>query len=392
MMKTLARFLSLLLSSSLLCTCALAEESPFTRQMVERSLFQVGNTQRIHKAIEKARAGEKVSLVYLGGSITEGALAQPQKTHCYAAVSARLFAEKFMPDASQLAYHNAGISGTPSLLGVTRCAQDVLSHQPDIVFVEFAVNDGTDDQSRMAYESLVRMLLQSETQPAVVLIITVMSGGYSAHVHMKQVGRHYDLGVVSVFDAVWPQVSVTKALQWSDYSSDYAHPTTEGHAFIADMIGYYFDQAAATEATEYAIPAEARYAKDLESLRNIRQGDAAIVSEGSFPAGVVTSYSYTKGWKHSKTSGDDPMVLQVTGSAMTFVFKQENNKACGTAEILVDGQVKTTLPGYGESAWGQPVTQLVSLGENAQHTIEIRMAQGDEAKNFNLLDMAVAAQ
>lgn len=115
------RVLSLLLCATLLFSAACAEETVFTQYMVEKSLYRLGNTQRIHKAIEKARNGEKVSLVYLGGSITEGSNAIPKSTNCYAARSARLFAEKFMPDASQLEYHNAGISGTPSLLGVTRC-------------------------------------------------------------------------------------------------------------------------------------------------------------------------------------------------------------------------------------------------------------------------------
>ena len=392
MMKSLIRILSFILSGALLCTSAVAEDSVFTQQMVERSLFRLGNTQRLHKAIEKARAGEKVSMVYLGGSITEGALAKPQKTNCYAALSAQLFAEKFMLDAAQLEYHNAGISGTPSLLGITRCEQDVLAYKPDIVFIEFAVNDASDAQAQMAYESLVRKLLTSETQPAVVLVLTLLSGGYSAHVHMKQIGKHYDLGVVSVYDAIKPELDM-KRMEWSDYSSDYAHPTNEGHAFIAELIGYYFDQAAATAPTEYAIPEEARYSKALENLRNIRQGDPAIITEGSLGHSVMSSYSYTKGWRHRTTvKGNDPMVLEVTGSYMTLVFKQENNKACGTAEVWVDGKLAATLPGYDSSAWGQPVTQLIPLGENTAHTVNILMAEADAGKLFNLLDMAVAGE
>ena len=102
MKKFLVRILALALAVLLLVSsAALADASVFTDEMVERSLFSVGNTQRLHKAIDKARNGEAVSMVYLGGSITEGASAQPQKTHCYAALSARLFAEKYMPDLKE---------------------------------------------------------------------------------------------------------------------------------------------------------------------------------------------------------------------------------------------------------------------------------------------------
>lgn len=389
MSRFIFRLLSLLLSGAML-TSAMAEESIFTQEMVERSLYAIGNTQRLHKAIDKAKAGEKVSIVYLGGSITEGALAVPQATNCYAYRSAQLFAEKFMPDASQLAYHNAGISGTPSLLGITRCQQDVLAYEPDIVFVEFAVNDSTDETSRMVYESLVRKLLQSDTQPAVVLVITLMNSGYSAHVHMKQIGKHYGLGVISVYDAVKPQIDAGK-MQWSDYSSDYAHPTTEGHAFVAELIGHYFNQAAATPAEDYAMPEEAYYGKSLENLQNVRNGDAAILSVGSFPYGDVTCYSYAHGWKHMQTApNNDPLTLELNASYLTLAFKQEKNTACGTAEVLVDGTVAATLPGYADNAWGNVVTQLIPLGESGSHRIEIRMAQGDEAKRFSLLDIGFA--
>ena len=113
---------SLILACTLLCGIALpgaaAEDSLFTEEMVQRSLLSIGNTARIHAAMEKARQGQDVTLVYLGGSITEGASASPQKTHCYAALSAKAFAEKFAADPEKVHYVNAGISGTPSRLGI----------------------------------------------------------------------------------------------------------------------------------------------------------------------------------------------------------------------------------------------------------------------------------
>ena len=88
-MNKLKKILSLILAGSLMMglmlPAATADSTLFTDEMVQRSLLSVGNTQRMHKAIEKAKNGEDVTLVYLGGSITEGSAAQPQKTKCYAA-------------------------------------------------------------------------------------------------------------------------------------------------------------------------------------------------------------------------------------------------------------------------------------------------------------------
>lgn len=386
--RLLAFVLALLLLLSALPVCA--EEAPlFTQEMIERSYVASGDTTRLHRAIEKAKNGEEVSIVYLGGSITEGSAAKPQSTQCYAYLSAQKFAEKFMADKSQLKYHNAGISGTPSLLGVTRCEKDVLSHDPDIVFVEFAVNDGTDPNSRMAYESLVCKLLESESQPAVILIFTLTQNGYNAQEHMQKVGKHYNLGMISVKDAVWPQIQ-DGLLQWTDYSSDEVHPNNAGHAFMADCIGYYLDQAAAVEPAERPAPRIAFYGRSLAELKNVQQDDPAITSMGMFDYGAVNCYSYKKGWRHMSNLNDQgPLTLSLDATMMTIVYKQETNTICGKAEIWVDGKLKATLNSYSKSAWGNPVTELIVLGKGS-HTVEIRMAEDSLTKTFNLLDIGYA--
>lgn len=391
-MKNLKKILSLVLAGSMLLgmvlPCAAADTGLFTDEMVQRSLLSIGNTQRLHKAIEKAQSGEDVTLVYLGGSITEGASAQPQKTKCYAAVSANLFTEKFAKDPAKVHYVNAGISGTPSRLGITRLEQDVLSKQPDVVFIEFAVNDSNDKQSQMVYESLVRRLLTSETAPAVVLIFTLLDSGYSCQPHMSQIGAYYDLGMISVKDALQPEFTAGR-MTFKDYSKDYAHPTTEGHDFIARMIGYYFDQAAATAPTPYTMPETPVIGNFCENLVNIRQGSELIKTEGSLKADVTPCYSYLKGWKHTMFTGKDPMVLELQGGPLFIVFKQENNTKCGKLEVWVDGVLKKTLNGNSPSAWGNPVTEIIGIGDVSKtHTVELRMAEGDHMKDFSLLDLA----
>jgi hypothetical protein len=79
----LFRLIALILSCMLLLSAlpACAEESVFTQEMIERSYLAAGNTERLHRAIAKAKNGEDVSIVYLGGSITEGSEASPRKTN-----------------------------------------------------------------------------------------------------------------------------------------------------------------------------------------------------------------------------------------------------------------------------------------------------------------------
>lgn len=380
--------LLLVLVLLMLPVIALAADAPFTQEMIDRSLVQVGNTERIHRAIDKARRGEDVTIVYLGGSITEGAGAQPQATKCYAYQSAQHFAAQFMQEKHQLKYVNAGISGTPSLLGLMRAEKDVISKKPDVVFIEFAVNDSSDTVSRQVYESLVRKLLSCQSEPAVILLFTLTDTGYSCQAPMSAVGTHYNLGMISVKDAIQPALR-EGSLQWAHYSSDFAHPTTAGHTFVAELIGHYFAKAAETPAEPYALPEPTRHGDAWQALHNIAPGDAEIETTGSFQVGTSVCYTYRKGWIHRTNAGNDPMVLNVTGSRLVLSYKQENNKNVGRIDIFVDGKLKKTLNGNSTSAWGNIVTEYVFMGADEPHKVEIRMADGDEGKLFTLLDIAV---
>lgn len=79
-----------------------------------------------------AQAGAEVKIGYLGGSITAQQGWRPKTLAHFQAT---------YPQA-KISEINAAIGGTGSDLGVCRLRQDVLNHKPDLLFVEFAVNDG----------------------------------------------------------------------------------------------------------------------------------------------------------------------------------------------------------------------------------------------------------
>ncbi|WP_415910501.1 SGNH/GDSL hydrolase family protein [Oleiharenicola sp. Vm1] len=85
-----------------------------------------------HVAATAAATGE-LRVVFLGGSITA---AEGWRT----LTTERL--RQLFPDAKIVAT-DAGLPGTGSDLGACRVERDVLRHRPDLVFVEFAVNDAS---------------------------------------------------------------------------------------------------------------------------------------------------------------------------------------------------------------------------------------------------------
>lgn len=109
---------------------------------------------------EKIDAGEQVTVVYLGGSITNGAMTWPQhgtnrdgETYDFRSEShpdesswrARTFAwlkQHYEKTPGQFRMVNAAIGATDSELGAYRLADHVLANKPDLLVVEYAINDG----------------------------------------------------------------------------------------------------------------------------------------------------------------------------------------------------------------------------------------------------------
>lgn len=120
---------------------------------------------------KKLAEGRPVTVAYLGGSITH---ANGWRVHVD-----RLLREKF--PASEIKMVNAGVPGTSSALGAARLERDVLRHNPDLVFVEFAVNGGGIgtgagdkwyDYSRSAMEAIVRQITVNNPQTDICFVYT----------------------------------------------------------------------------------------------------------------------------------------------------------------------------------------------------------------------------
>jgi lysophospholipase L1-like esterase len=109
--------------------------------------------------------GAELKIGYLGGSITA------QKGWRV------LTLEHFKKAYPQAAFTeiNAAIGGTGSDLGVFRVQQDVLSKGPDLLFVEFAVNDGGADPQRIirAMEGIVRQTWKANPKCDICFVYTL---------------------------------------------------------------------------------------------------------------------------------------------------------------------------------------------------------------------------
>lgn len=91
---------------------------------------------------------------------------------------------------------------------------------------------------------------------------------------------------------------------------------------------------------------------------------------------------------HDKTVGNESFTLTLTCKNMLLNYKTASSKTFGEAEIYVDGKLVMTLNGYSSGGWNNCNTVLIiDEKEAAEHTIEIRMKEGQEDREFTILSI-----
>lgn len=380
--------------------------------MVANSTASTGNNARIKKAIAKAQAGEDVTIAYLGGSITEGfAASETDNSDCYAETSYKQFKKIFgAGDGSNVHFINAGMSGTPSSLGIVRYQRDVLDQMktgeyPDILFIDFAVNDGDDADT---YESIIRTALEQGS--AVVLMFVLYIGGCAHETEYTQYGKYYDLAMVSPSKgmASCNKEEFDKWFYWIEGNTDtsYGHPDVGGHRYMADCITNMFltidqeeeEEDNITDVNEIAPKKSDKFqgmktllsSTDLSQNPSVKSVDPGSFSERTDSAqqtlqyikdGVEKMQWFPDVWMHTSTTGSDSFKATINCRSLIVAYKMASGNS-GKADCYIDGKLVGTMGGSGWNNAG--LLRALQEDEVKEHELEIRMKDGDEKKPFTI--------
>ncbi len=361
----------------------------YYQMMLKKSLVSTGNPNNMLDVIKRAKNGEQITMAYIGGSITEGISAGPNA--CYAKLTSEYFAENF-GTGDNVIHVNAGLSGTPSMLGTFRLERDVLVHDPDVVFIEFAVNDGTDLSYQSAYEGIIRTICEKDPKTAVVLLFSITEDGYTAQDYMKTLGEYYNLPMISYADGL-TYMFENGQMTWKDFSSDQSHPNGNGHKIVRDIIAYYFDTVAEAERYEKDFTLTPIYLiNDSYVNCHIIEGDKLTADEpGSWKVGSTIN-TFKNGWTFDGDAENNaPLKFTVEAKNLYLLFK-ENGLNSNLGKVLVkitseDGEVNDIpVNGITSGGWGDPTVTLLKISPKKQtYTVEIVMAEGFEDKDFEVL-------
>ncbi len=349
----------------------------------ERGIANKGNWYRIKQVMERAAAGEKITLGFLGGSITQGSLSSTPET-CYAYRVYQWWKETF-PNA-EFVYVNAGIGGTTSQFGVARVESDLLSSHPDFVIVEFSVNDDSTEHFCETYEGLVRKIYGSAQNPAMLLVHNVRyDNGGNAQLQHGKTARHYHLPAVSMQSTIYPQV-VSGAIANSDITPDDLHPNDQGHELAASVITYFlkkiWSKKEEVSDSEYDMPQPFTLNQYENSLR-MQNDNCDPMCEGFTPDKEVQEHitqCFRKGWTASKKG--DKITFAVAGTCVGIQYRKSVNKPAPIAQVILDGnrEQPIILDGNFEEDWGDCL-YLETAAEhikNRIHQVEIEIIETHE--------------
>lgn len=384
------------------------------KNMLENSIVSFGDTGRLLKAINRAESGKETCIAYIGGSITQGAGAAPINTECYAYKSYNLFKDKF-GCGNNVHFIKAGVGGTPSELGIIRFERDVLRDntvEPDIIVIEFAVNDEGDETKGDFYESLVKKALNLRNRPAVILLFSVFANDENLQERMIPVGSNYNLPMVSIKNAVTSQFYKKdregRVLTKNQFFYDIYHPSNAGHRIMAECLFYLMEQAAVNgnvteeeKSTEKLLSKEPVIGNTFEKIKLLDKRNTykkAEIIPGGFTGTdnilqcvemdssleLVPEFPYN--WYYDGTNTEQPYFeMSITCKALVLIFKDSGETDAAKADIYIDGSYVRTADPYVNGWLHCNPMLIINESTSGSHSVHIEIDKADRKKKCTIL-------
>lgn len=364
---------------------------------------------RLKNLMKRAAKGESLVIGFLGGSITQGSLSSTPKT-CYAYLVYEWWKKSF-PNAA-FSFVNGGIGGTTSHYGGARAWKDVLCYRPDIVTVDFSVNDDANEFFEETYEGMLRRLLAAPSDSAVVVLNNVFyDTGKNAQNYHNRIADHYGIPHVSIKDTVYPDVESGKIVR-ADITPDNLHPNDKGHRLVADEICKLLDSIKA-EMEEETIAGENIEGKSTkteasvllpapltenayEHSRLIQIQDNEAILDGFLVDPIEKKGMldiFKNGWTAAHTN--DKISFEIECSCLAVQYRKSVQQPVPKAKAVIDGDEAhaVILDGNFTEDWGDCLylEPLLHHAEKKVHRIEIIVTDAkDIVRPFYLVSLIVS--
>ncbi|MCU0848738.1 MAG: SGNH/GDSL hydrolase family protein [Spirochaetes bacterium] len=194
----------------------------------------------LKRTISMLEKGDTVKIVALGDSLTQGWMARKG----YIDFVSEMITARYGNRALNMV--NRGIPGDTSEGGLHRLGPDVLDEDPDLVFIQFALNDAYTGYPAERFKGNIGMMvdsIRSDTRAEILLITSVpifFSERESALVDsfyskLEEISEGEGVPLARVHE-YWRK-RAGEGINWKDLvQDDLVHPTVEGYRLMAEAV------------------------------------------------------------------------------------------------------------------------------------------------------------
>lgn len=338
---------------------------------------------------EKLKSGKEVRIVYFGGSITEAANGWREQSTAW-------LQEKY-PKA-KVTSMNAAIGGTGSDLGVFRLGQHVLVHSPDLVFVEFAVNDSKKQPEEIykSMEGIVRQIWQQNRATDICFVYTLMADMApllqevkfpSSTSAMEQIADYYRIPSVHMGMEIASMAKQGKLIFKGKpdeypgkvvFSGDNVHPYAEtGHRLYAEALARSLQKIATISQKPSRKLGKPFIGDNFEKAKMISVKEATISSgwQTLLPESDTVARQLQNRFPYLIKADAPGQTIKFRFKGTCFGLYDVMGPGCGQYAISVDGEPATLYPRFDEYCTYYRANYFLILNlPDAIHSVELTVS------------------
>ena len=330
---------------------------------------------------------KELTIAYFGGSVTAGHGASNANRYSWRALVGKWFSTEF-PDA-EIRNINLALGESGTYLGAYRVPLDVITAQPDLLFIEYSINDfyykSTYQQAASQYETIIREVKTALPDTDIVTILVTdrscLGTNQLGMLHTQaqaheDIAKAYHIPTIHAGHYLAATAEYSYA-NWNKYAIDVVHPNNAGYEVYFQIIREFLRKSLLD--TDFSLPQQQFVMSPIisDSLfdgnRNVIIPSQTILAESEALGG--TGVTWVDELSYSNTNSRGRFLFDHADDTLAFKFNGTE-----VAAYLMNGDTRDPLLVSIDGSEYKKVTRdkhnptmLASGLKSGEHIVKIKM-------------------